>query len=380
MNSNHTRIFIFAAFLTAFLLCHVAPAAAQTDPENTRVLRVATKEAAPFVMKDGETWSGISIELWRYIARELEVEYEFVETDLEGLISTLESGEADLSIAAITVTAEREARIDFTHPFYTSGLAIAVESETAGGWLATLRGLFSLDFLLAIAALLVVLMSVGALVWAFERRRNTEQFGGPPHQGLGAGFWFSAVTMTTVGYGDKAPMTFGGRLITLIWMFASVITISGFTAAIASTLTAEHFQREINGPNDLPGKVVGTVPESTSEAYLRSRSVPPRDFETADDALDALAAGRIDAAIYDAPMLRYLVNEHHAGDVTVLPHTFERQDYAAAVPVETDLREPINRAIVEFMTVGGVEGNPRQVPGRLKSRCRAPGTTARSAP
>ena len=44
---------------------------------------------------------------------------------------------------------------------------------------------------------------VGSLIWLAERRRNAEQFA-EPLAGIGSGMWFALVTLTTVGYGDKA--------------------------------------------------------------------------------------------------------------------------------------------------------------------------------
>jgi hypothetical protein len=70
------------------------------------------------------------------------------------------------------------------------------------------------------------------MVWLFERKLNPAHFGGNTLQGIGSGFWFSAVTMTTVGYGDKHPKTTGGRIVSLIWMFTAVILVSLFTATI----------------------------------------------------------------------------------------------------------------------------------------------------
>lgn len=45
------------------------------------------------------------------------------------------------------------------------------------------------------------------------------------------------VTMTTVGYGVKAPRTPGGRIVALIWMFANIFLVTVSTAAITSSLT-----------------------------------------------------------------------------------------------------------------------------------------------
>jgi len=43
--------------------------------------------------------------------------------------------------------------------------------------------------------------------------------------------------MTTVGYGDKSPITAAGRLVALVWMFSSIIIISLITGAFATAMT-----------------------------------------------------------------------------------------------------------------------------------------------
>jgi len=313
-----------------------------------RVLAVGTKPAAPFAVREADgSWSGISIELWRFVASELGVEFRFEERELEELLVGLEDGSLDVAVAALTVTAERERRVDFSHAFYTSGLGIAVPAE-GGGWLAGVRSVVSPAFVRSVGALTVVLLAAGALVWVFERRRNAEQFGGGAVRGLGSAFWWSAVTMTTVGYGDKAPVTLGGRLVALVWMFVSVVVISSFTAAIASSLTVGRLQGEIRGPGDLPGHTVAAVAGSTSESWLEQ--LPDTDVlavDTARDAARATVDGRADAAVHDAPILRHLAVRELEGRLQVLPGTFEDQQYALGLPSGSKLREPLNRALLE---------------------------------
>jgi voltage-gated potassium channel len=48
------------------------------------------------------------------------------------------------------------------------------------------------------------------------------------------GIWWAVVTMGTVGYGDKYPITPGGRIVGLLLIFAGVGLMSLFTATIAS--------------------------------------------------------------------------------------------------------------------------------------------------
>jgi hypothetical protein len=98
----------------------------------------------------------------------------------------------------------------------------------------------------------VLLLALGTLMWWFERKRNQEQFGGGTEAGIGSSFWWSAVTMTTVGYGDKAPITFGGRVVAFLWMLIAIIIVSVFTATITSTLTVAHLDVPVKGPQDLP--------------------------------------------------------------------------------------------------------------------------------
>jgi len=69
-----------------------------------------------------------------------------------------------------------------------------------------------------------------------------------------------------------------------------------------------------------------------------------------DEALEDLAAKRVDAVVYDAPLLRYEVLNRYSDKLQVLSGVFDRQDYAFALPQGSDLREPINRAILEYLT------------------------------
>src|SRR5262249_22214822 len=154
-----------------------------------------------------------------------------------------------------------------------------------------------------------VLAIVGAIIWLAERRRN-EQFGGPIAHGIGAGLWWSAVTMTTVGYGDKAPVTILGRVLGLIWMFAAIIIIASFTAQISSALTAGSLDSRISGPKDLPRVKIGTVKPSQGARYLDKRHLDYTGYKTADEAVVALGKGEIDAVVYESPILRFAANNH----------------------------------------------------------------------
>lgn len=315
-------------------------------------LTVATRHVPPFAIQDDEgNWSGIAIDLLREITADLNenadapIALEFREMTLKEMLAAVEQGEVDLAAAALTVNFQREERMDFSHPYHASGLGIAVVPERRSGWMNVLERIFSVTLLKVVAGLFGLLVASGLLIYLVERHHNKPQFGGGFWRGLGSGLWWSIVTLTTVGYGDKAPKTGVGRIVAVFWMFSGILVISSFTAAITSALTMGQLSSRISGLADLPRVRVATVADSTSQTYLRTRHIRHRAFSEVADALSALDTGEVEAVVYDAPILRHLVlNDFPRLDV--LPITFERQDYSLAMPTDSPLRERVNRAIL----------------------------------
>ncbi len=341
----------FVVLAVAVPLAALAAKQASADPEaGARVLRVGTMQAPPFAMKgeDGE-WQGLAIDLWLELAATLGLRFEFEERPLQDLVKDIADGSLDV-VVGLTITGERERVMDFSHPFHTAGLAIAVPRERRGaGWLRVAEQFFSLQFAALLMLLLLVLLVSGVLVWLFERRRNQEMFGGGPAKGIGSGVWWSAVTMTTVGYGDKAPKTLGGRMVALVWMFASVIILSSFMAAITSSLTLGGLHGSVRGLSDLPRVRVGTLAGSVSAEFLAANNIRFVGFENLSDGLQSLADGTIAAFVQDAPLLVYRVNTDFKDRLEVLPGTFSRQDYGVALSDGSALREPLNVALLAYI-------------------------------
>jgi ABC-type amino acid transport substrate-binding protein len=343
----------FVCVVTTALTLLVGSAPAQ-NADRTHVLVVGTTASPPFSMKkDDGTWEGLEIDLWRDIAAKLGLQYEIREMDFGSLMQAVTTSNVDVAVGGITITGERERVFDFTHAFYASGLAIAVGSKNLSRrhYQSLLEAFSTTGFLHAVLALVGVLLVAGIIVWLFERRRNPGEFGGGPAKGLGSGLWWAAVTVTGVGYGDKVPRTMGGRTVALICMLAGIVIISSLTAMIASLLTVSHLESMIRGPEDLSKFHIGTVPGTTSEAYLHARHIEPRLYPTAPDCLRALASGQIDAFVFDEPILKHLAATMD-GQVQVLPVILERQNYGIAVPLNSPLLRSVDIALIDE-TSGG---------------------------
>jgi len=333
------RVLLFAVFLTGIFSASLP---AQTESDR---LIIATKASPPFSMEEDGVWTGLAIDLWEEIATAAGWIFEYRELPIEEMLQGLEDGTVDVAVAPLSITPDRESRIDFSHSYFRGGLGLAVMTDDTPGWVRGLQSLLSVQFLQAIFALSVILLLAGAAVWLFERKANPDQFGGGVLRGLGSSFWWSAVTMTTVGYGDKAPVSLGGRVVALIWMFVSIITISGFTAAIATAVT-------VGSLGSLSGKspsemVFATVEETSSESYaaiLRFRSLPKADL---DAAFEAVRTGEADAVLYDRPILLHVCGPGNLhSDFSLRLNQLTSEDYGFGLQENSSLREALNLEIL----------------------------------
>ena len=96
-------------------------------------LIVATDAAwPPFEYMEGEDVVGADIEIASDIAESLGVELEVVNVAFDSLSMYLENGEADLAIAAITVTEERQETMEFSEPYcdYCQYIVVKEDDET----------------------------------------------------------------------------------------------------------------------------------------------------------------------------------------------------------------------------------------------------------
>jgi ABC-type amino acid transport substrate-binding protein len=188
-------------------------------------------------------------------------------------------------------------------------------------------------------------LAVGFLVWFFERRHN-EDFGGGVTKGLSSGVWWSTVAMTQRSTGNFGPQTLPGRIIAIVWMVGSIVTIVVFTASITSVLTIRHLQGAVHGVSDLSTVQVGAMAGTSTEDTLTRQQIAYRRFPTLPGGLDALRAHRIDAFVYDKPLLAWAVRQRYSSSLEMVDPTFDSQEYAFALPRNSPLRNTLDVAIL----------------------------------
>lgn len=345
------RTIVFAVLLASSQCCVAQTAETPDGPASPQQeLVVGTKETPPFAMKTADgAWIGISIDLWRRIADQLHLRYRFAEeSNVQMLVDGIAAGKFDVAVAAISVTATRERVVDFTEPFYATGLGIAVPAGGEASWLPVIRTMTSFGFAQAIVALISLAVGTGLVIWLVERRHN-EHFGGDIRKGLTTGVWWSTVAMTQRYTGDLGPRTLPGRIVAIVWMIGSIVAIAVFTASITSVLTIKHLQGAVHEVSDLSSVRVGAVAGTSTEDTLSRLRISYRAFATPEDGLKALRSHAIDAFVYDRPLLSWIIRQDFSSSVELVDTTFDDQEYGFALPINSPLRKSLNVAVLDAL-------------------------------
>ncbi|PWJ41026.1 amino acid ABC transporter substrate-binding protein (PAAT family) [Sediminitomix flava] len=345
------RLTIFFYLLLFFSFPNAISAMDEEPKEFPKILKVGVQEDPPFVMKDEDgSFYGLSIDLWYMLAEELHLLYEFEEYEhTSAMLLGLSRKKIDLSINPMPVSGTRIRQLGVTHPFFTSSIGVAVRNAEDSQIQIFVSNIFSYGFIKLVMLLMMIVFGFGVLVWLAERKINQHEFR-DGIVGIMDGIWWSTVTITTVGYGDKTPKTPLGRFISMLWMFAAISLISSFTATITSRLTVNQLEYQIENLEDLKKvKKIGTVNFSSSHDFLDNYNISTyKVYETPKDGMIALSKKEIDVFVYEKPVMKYLTNvEQLSNKLKIMPVTFNRHYFSLLMPKQSKLLDKINPELAD---------------------------------
>ena len=101
--------------------------------------------------------------------------------------------------------------------------------------------------------------------------------------------WWAIVTVTTVGYGDRYPVTGGGRTVAVILMLLGIGLIGTLTATVASVFIKEHTdanKEEIKKGHANLGQQLAVISDRLSDVERRLGATPS-DLASVDRAAEA---------------------------------------------------------------------------------------------
>ena len=332
-------------------------ASASDETATGGSLAVAARVLPPFVIYENRAYSGFEVELVRLVAAKLGMTARIYAVDtVAKQVDDIDRGVAQVGLGGVAITESREEVVDFSLPVLDSGLTILAPNESSRGIgdriLTFLSAIASSDLPWLLVVFGVAVLIAAHLIWWFERHHNPD-FATPYRRGIWDSFYWSVVTMSTVGYGDKVARGTRGRLLALVWIGLGTLVFASFTASIASSLAVNELRSEISGPSDLVGRRVATASNSAGEAYLPSIGVGPVLVDDIEDAYSLLSEGQVDAVVFDAPVLQYHAAREGAGEVAAVGTDFQRVQYGLMLSEnDPELRESIDLALLDLIENG----------------------------
>ena len=330
----------------------MSPAAAWGQHAPAETVTVVMTDMAPFVVNDDGRTKGFYAQIWHEVAASLGVEYEIVWVDtFAEVLPAIADGRADVAVAALAPTAERETIYDFISAVVTSGPQLGF-SDRLDSRPSLLRSMFAPRVLGLFAFALFGLLVLAHAIWLFERNRRHDDgdFDHSYVKGIWDGLWWSTVTATTVGYGDKSPKSFGGRLVALIAMLSSLVLVAGFVSQVTSIMAEDQDGPGIAWLQDVSGPV-GVVAGSSFAAFVESQDVAIVEFDTQADVFNAAATGLVDFVISNPFALAALDTSY---GITAVDGVLYEEFETFGLVQGSLWREPINQALADLQSSGEI--------------------------
>ena len=289
-----------------------------------------------------------------------------------GLIGDLLRGDADLALVDLTITASREAAVDFTHPFMYTGISILFKKPTQ-----KVTSLFSfLSPFSSVVWVYVLGAYVGVSVILFVVGRLSPYEWDNPHPcrqddqvlmndfSLLNSFWFTTGSLMQQG-SDLQPKSMSTRTIAGIWYFFTLITISSYTANLAAFLTVEKTVSPIDSAEDLSLQSeikYGCVKTGSTKLFFKDSTFPTYQrmwkFMSSDESnfvasnsqgKERVARGNY-AFLMESAAIEYIVERNC--NLTQVGSNLDSKGYGIATRKDSIYRTTLSRAILELQERG----------------------------
>lgn len=318
-------------------------------------LKVGVTGSGPFVSLDSSPPSGAAVDVWNEVAALNQWTFTLVPfQDIQAGLEAAANGTVDILIGDLPITHSGLEKVEFSQPFFHSGLQILVPNEKKTLALGFFRELWGLSHLRIFWALVGCGALFTAVVYWFERKHNPDFPKGRGEGWAEAIYYVATLTLT----GKSAYKGFPGilgRLVMIVWILIGIVVVAYVTSTITTAMTIEKLKGEIRGPDDLKGKCVAVVENSAGQACMRSRGISHLSFPTLFDAADSMLAGRADAVVDDVADVETMDFKRPEIPVGVVGPVFERVNYGFALAIGSPLRLPLNRALVSSAENGDLD-------------------------
>lgn len=148
-----------------------------------------------------------------------------------------------------------------------------------------------------LGASIVLAFAAGVFMWILDTWWNKEHFPRRFFTGSFEGFWWAFISMTTVGYGDRAPKSVHGRLFAVFWILCGITIMSLMTAALTTAIGVVAGRQRATVDN---GKV-GILKDHVFEKIILMRGNAEKvQKDTIDELVSSVSNAVVDAMLVDS--------------------------------------------------------------------------------
>ncbi|XP_066156099.1 glutamate receptor ionotropic, kainate 2 isoform X3 [Euwallacea fornicatus] len=293
----------------------------------------------------------------------------------DGMIRELLDQKADLAIADLTITYDREQAVDFTMPFMNLGISILYRKP-----IKQPPNLFS--FLSPLSLDVWIYMAtayLGVSVLLFILARFTPYEWHNPHPcdknpdrlenqfTLFNCMWFAIGSLMQQGC-DFLPKAVSTRMVAGMWWFFTLIMISSYTANLAAFLTVERMDSPIESAEDLAkqtkikygalrgGSTAAFFRDSNFSTYQRMwafmESQRPSVFTSSNqEGVEQVVKGKGSYAfLMESTTIEYIIERNC--ELTQVGGMLDSKGYGIAMPPNSPFRTAISGAILKLQEEG----------------------------
>ncbi|XP_030025525.2 glutamate receptor ionotropic, kainate 2 isoform X3 [Manduca sexta] len=363
---------------------------------QNKTLIVTTILSAPYCMRreasekltGNAQFEGYAIDLIHEISKILGFNYTFKlapdgrygsynrETkEWDGMIRELLEQRADLAIADLTITYDREQVVDFTMPFMNLGISVLYrkpikQPPNLFSFLSPLSldvWIYMATAYLGVSVLLFILARFSPYEWDSPRNCLDE----PPvlenQFTLLNSLWFTIGSLMQQG-SDIAPKAVSTRMVAGMWWFFTLIMISSYTANLAAFLTVERMDSPIESAEDLAKQTkikYGALKGGSTAAFFRDsnfstyqrmwsfmESARPSVFASSNkEGEERVVRGKGSYAyLMESTTIEYVVERNC--DLTQVGGMLDSKGYGIAMPPNSPYRTAISGAVLKLQEEG----------------------------
>ena len=289
-----------------------------------------------------------------------------------GLVAELINHETDLVMTSLKINSAREAVIDFSVPFLETGITILVRKKT--GIISPTAFLEPFDLaswlLVVMVAVQVAAGSIFVFEWFSPQGYNMSMAHSQGNFSLVRTMWLVWVVLFKASVNVDCPQGYSSRFMANVWALFALIFLAIYTANLAAfMITREEFvnfsgvpdQRLTNPYSVKPMLRYGTTPNGATDFILKKNFPEMRSHmrsfnkKSVKLGVEAVKKGELDAFIYDATVLEYLVGQDDECNMLTVGSWYAMTGYGIAFPKNSKWLDLFNERLMSYRENGDLE-------------------------